>query len=208
MVSLFQVGEPDLDLNDNPEKNNISIDCLTEGKIFISISPFLLLYFLSFHLAVTTSNNDSYQVPDSFLDEIITTVNTFDVKIAIKGKMFSCLREIIVQANRLYISSIKGSKIEDCEEVIDACSSIICNKLEQQSTKYKRDKELSKMSHYVKPETYHVSTYWDFVIRNSSLELKSSTFEYVSIIKTLESLFWFEEYYDAYLKYNHSHEHV
>lgn len=90
-------------------------------------------------------------------------------------------------------------------EILDVTADYLINKIDKFSSKFKRDKIIHRLPNYVELVSKHISTYWDNLPSSSVVVRKESNFEYVSIIKTLKSVFSFKEYRDMYFKYNESH---
>lgn len=138
------------------------------------------------------------------IDEIINSINILNIKITIKNKMFEICENLLLTVSELNKSCI-NAKTDSAIEVIDTCYDFVHNKFKKNSSDARRNNQLNLMTHYVKPLELHISTYWDYVIKKSTIELKSSTFQFVPISETLEKLFTFPKFLKIYLEHNNTH---
>lgn len=96
----------------------------------------------------------------------------------------------------------------------EMCASIVLNKFSEYHSSYKRDKACQLNQNYVNPEEKGVGIRWE--MRNhKSLNgiskiprMQQSSLQYVSITKTLGSLFNSEEFRTMYFNHNNNRNHI
>lgn len=113
------------------------------------------------------------------------------------------LAEHIFDLNKEFV---KNETKEAAEELNEVFGDLVCDKIRQQSSVFKRKRALEKKENYVRPKTLHISKYWEQSSNTKIVELKSSTFQFVPIIQTIRSLFSSERFRDVYFSYNDLHK--
>lgn len=115
------------------------------------------------------------------------------------------IKKLIVSSSQLYKKTLQSDNERQLQpkimEKLDACSDYICSRIDNYTSSYKRDKIVESMSNFIAPTAFHLSTYWNNR-PTGEIELKSSTFQYVSIVNTLEGLFSYSKFSEIYFKYN------
>lgn len=86
-----------------------------------------------------------------------------------------------------------------------------CNQIKEFNTTYKREKKIKNSPYYVEPEEKAIGFKWclvkDTKTGKTSRKYVQSTFQYVPIIKQLESLFADPEFFQLYTQYNSVKKH-
>lgn len=87
---------------------------------------------------------------------------------------------------------------------IDSIDTNISNKIIGMNSSYKRKKYIEKDSLYVKPKTYAIGVRWDGKLK----KFVQCSFQYVSIEKTIKSLFTQRQFHELNFSYNSTKQHT
>lgn len=95
-------------------------------------------------------------------------------------------------------------------EALDMSTNVVCNKLSEYSTYYKRCKMYESSEMYVPPQQLSLGVRWDMgTERGATVSIPTllpCKYQYVPITKTINALFQREDFRNAYLNYNQSNE--
>lgn len=94
------------------------------------------------------------------------------------------------------------------EQALDMSTNLICYKLSEFSTDYKRRQQYESSELYVAPQEFSLNVRWENKTKEgvSMASLVQCKYQYVSITETIISLFRRTDFRDAYLKYSESNE--
>lgn len=185
--------------SNSPPKNSFHINTDDSGKVKISND-------------VSIANEKFSAFVKNFTDEIIKMglpqKNT--------NKIFDLSEKLVKESASLYVGSI-DPKIYDSElkkAVFDSISTAnerICNQIHEMSSQYKRNKQQSKNKIYVATEEKSIGNKWRSKYDSEKIipahDIVQPTFQFVSIIKTIQSLFLQPEFKKQYFDYNESQKH-
>lgn len=128
----------------------------------------------------------------------------------VKNTFHTLMKTLLVEIYAFYHNSIKNNVKPDLDkyvfEVLEVAHDDVLNELRKFDTKHKRNKLCEKNPLFVKPQEMAIGTHWE-TQRKFDLELivpnhKQSSFQYVPITKTLQSLFSRHEFRQSYFDYN------
>lgn len=162
----------------------------------------------------TRVNNKIVLVSNKFnkidvnIDGFVKSILTAGITQAFQTKIIVQLKNIV---NLVAESFSSCESIKDKSEVHSVANSIkehINSKLEKYDTTCKMKKELRRNSLFVEPEEKSIGNKWK-TVRDAHSDLPDhkiiqSTFQYVSIEKSISSLFSQKEFSDVYFAYNDS----
>lgn len=119
-------------------------------------------------------------------------------------RIFSLCKQVVVGCIDLIKQSPKTNN--DAEEILRESKHFVSNQFNQCDTRYKRKKEKMKDAAYVDPREMGIGLKWQTKITPERElpyhYLDQSTFQYVSIVKTIETLFSNEHFYKMYFDFN------
>lgn len=124
------------------------------------------------------------------------------------NKVYALVENLIRKSAEFCVSSINENILDSPSHVVDQAIDLVMNRLSERNTEYKRNKEIESNEFYVAPKEMAIGLRWERakVRRNGRIQsiprLIQCTFQYVSIVDTLKSLFRSNEFSDAYFKHN------
>lgn len=143
---------------------------------------------------------------DCFLD-CLHKVNKMNIKHSDKDTIINICIELINGTTDL---TKKMIAISECEEdSIDLASSYVVKNLKSVSTRRLRENKLKELVAYVAPQEKSIGTKWrsqkKFDSDLTSYQIVQSTFQYMDIVKTLESVFAQPLFVKTYFDFNEQH---
>lgn len=158
-----------------------------------------------------SKNANSYDKFNSVFQKVMVDLDEIKLSAKQKNKVFEILSDILVNYNELRVQTLR----EDYEIVcgnLDSPLNFVKSKIETYNTSYKRNKDLSENPSYVEPVDYGIGTRWEPVLDKETgkrtLCRIQSTFQYVSICKTLESMFAKKRFLDVFNNFNNNVSHT
>lgn len=151
--------------------------------------------------SVATSTCDQFS---SFFDGFVSAITNLKLNDKQTNEVFKNSKELAYQCVSLNDSlrQYSGNSTENTLKFIDS-------KMEHVSSVYKRQKIIEADPLYVAPKEYAIGTRWEMVVDKESgkrfRQSVQSTFQYVSIIDTLKSVFRDTEFLKLYLDFNNKH---
>lgn len=154
---------------------------------------------------------------------LVEFLNTFNISIArmqLKeddtNKVFSLCVDMVKNMRKLNLSLMTEDNKLSPEVALDVTTDLVCDKLSSLDSKYKRKKDFELNEFYVPPKEVAIGTRWEIKKVKSCKTKKiislprriQCTFQYVSIVDTLRSLFRSDDFRNMYLEYNANKDHV
>lgn len=127
------------------------------------------------------------------------------ISIATKNELFEKIIKLVKTSTDLTRELRTKNKNVDPIEIIEHCNDLVCNRLQEYSTKHKREQIRKELRMVVPPNEYHMTTYWDHKTRTDSMQLKSSTFQLLPIVEQIQSIFSCLEFEKKHMEHNQSH---
>lgn len=158
------------------------------------------------------SENKLYNNFDNFFKSYAHKIVNLQLKHNDTNLIFKLTEDLINESFKLYtdIKKIQKENHAFCSSTViaDTCECIKKN-IQKYDSKYKRDQHFKKSIFYVEPEELSIGTRWDNKIgsKGHNVKLIQSTFQYVSIISSIKSLFAQETFRDLYFAYNTGGKH-
>lgn len=144
------------------------------------------------------------------LDRTLSEMNLLDMKHSDKNKMFKLCKTIVEQLGHLSKELIQQENGMSPTSAIDATACLFISKLDNFSTRYKREKRVAKSRFYVPPEEKAVGTriemIFDKIMQVERPRLIQSTLQYISIVRQLEVFFSQKENSEMYFKFQAEHQ--
>lgn len=145
-----------------------------------------------------------------FLQDFSSQINGFAIKQSDLDTIYNLADGLVSAVQSTCLSLIEDSNGFDPSQVLDLTSSLVSNHFDQFKSRYKRDKMFTSHPLYVAPTEIGIGTRFELKKdeKNNSTKPQriQSTFEYVSIVDTIKSLFKREEFKKLYFEYNSQNE--
>lgn len=126
----------------------------------------------------------------------------------VKNSIFILIKDFLAETHVFNTNSLiaKTEPSEHIFEVLEMAHKSVLNEVEKYDTVYKRNKIMERNKLFVEPEVKAIGTHWE-TKRDAKLQKTfplhaQSSFQYVPITKTLESLFRRDEFKELYFDYN------
>lgn len=144
---------------------------------------------------------------DEFLTDFCKRINSMRLQHEQTNSVLQMCTDLVNEIKLLNLSLFNDSNGLNPEQAADMSTALICNKLNEYTTRYKRDKAYSQMNTFVPPEEMMMGIRWDIVRATDSQcaipRLLPCKFQYVSIIKSIESMFEREDFRNEFFKTKH-----
>lgn len=146
------------------------------------------------------------------MDEFLSVLNSDLCGLMLHQKatnlIFKSFIELVKKIEQVNSHLIADDNGMSPEQALNMSTNFICNKLSKYSTDFKRCKQYEASDSYVSPQQLSLGVRWeskksDAVSIPSLIQCK---YQYVSICKTIKSLFQRADFRDVYLNYNQSNE--
>lgn len=124
------------------------------------------------------------------------------------NKVYELIQQLIRNFGKFSVASINASVSGSPSHVVNQATDFVLNHLNERKTVFKRSKHIQSNELFVAPKEIAIGTRWERtkIKRNGRIrtiaKLIQSTFQYVLILKTLESLFKREQFSDLYFAHN------
>lgn len=122
-----------------------------------------------------------------------------------KNKIFDMITELTRAATDMSLAVMNGYNKISTKEALNVTHSFISGKISEINTKQRRNKKTAENRFYVKPEEMAIGCRWETKrIKKGNRKILirqrvQSTFQYVSLLETLQALFRNAEFCDLYL---------
>lgn len=137
----------------------------------------------------TTTTTDVYPLIENAVQSYLDDIENLKLHYNVTNKIIKGFKEFISTTNELAAERINCSQIgSKCSDLIRNISSHMCSEIEKHETRYKREKVMIQSNNYNAPQTISLSN--------------GQTFQFVSMLKTLELLFSDESFKKMYYRYN------
>lgn len=158
--------------------------------------------------------SNKYKNLDDSIDIFIKTILTAGLTQNNQTKIINCLKGVVCGLTEVSLKLFESCEIKEKPIVLNIVNSIqenFKNKIGKFETTFKLKQVLRKNQFFVEPIEKSIGTKWK-TKRNIDCDLPDhkivhSTFEYVPIKKTIESLFMQKNFTDVYFKYNNVEKH-
>lgn len=200
------------------EENTFRIKLTTDGVKMLSVNEKhnndRQINLLSADEGKFTLRKQCFREFDEFFDEFIFDVlNTCETEKQM-NTFFALSIKLVESSQRLglhlFDEQCNQSQLERIEPIMNKCSEYIQKKLNSYKTSKLRLREFKKKPMFVEPEEVVIGMKWktktasDRIIPNHTLV--PTTFEFVSPLKTLKSLFASSEFRNQYFEHNEGNE--
>lgn len=129
----------------------------------------------------------------------------------VKNSVFNLVKELLAETYLFNINSMKNASTPDHLEVLNVAHNAVLNEIQKFDSVYKRDKIQKANKLYVECEEMAIGTHWEMKRDKNSQKAYpnhvQSSFQYVSITKTLMSLFQRDDFKKLYFDYNNEKKH-
>lgn len=144
---------------------------------------------------------------DAVFDDCVKQISEMNLTHSNEDKIYKILTSLFDE-NSILIKNLNGRKQDSA--VIDCATEHVIDKIKGVSTRYRREKLMKKQLNFVPATAKSIDVKWKSKrALNSDLpcyDLPQTTFQYVSIKRTLQSLFAQPEFAKTYFEYNENHE--
>lgn len=148
-----------------------------------------------------------------FISKLHSRITSMNLNQKDSNDIYKLIDGLTQKSKEFYTSLIEENSSVSPSHLLDQSADIILNQLKQQSTVFKRNKKLSENDFYVKPQEIAIGLRWERkkIRRNGRKmwvpRLIQSTFQFFSIVGTLQAIFKSKEFRDMYFQYNSSKTH-
>lgn len=159
----------------------------------------------------TVQPNETYRCLDKFLGTFSEAISNMRLKHKDEDTIYSLVKELISNVSNLLIDGVdkladlKCNKVT-ASEIILRNMELVGHKLQQNDTRFKRQKVVCSNDNYVAPQEKAIGLKWCSKL-NPGSELPShkilqTTFHYIPILDTLKKIFADDHFADHYFKNN------
>lgn len=144
----------------------------------------------------------------TFISKLHSKITSMNLNQRDSNDVYVLLDGLTQKSKEFYMNLIEENSSVSPAHLLDQSADIIRNQLKQQSSVYKRNKGFSENDLYVKPQDIAIGLRWERkkVKRNGRMlwvpRLIQSSFPFVSIVGTLNTLFKSKEFCEMYFQYN------
>lgn len=152
---------------------------------------------------------------DKFLKQFNHTIDGLNIRHKDKDMVFNMCMALVDKSAKLTQTLINENTGFSAHQAVDKVRDVIKNGLSKLNTQYKRDKNYKRNLNYVMPRELALGTRWDMRRDKRTAEciqfipqIIQSTFQYISIVETLRSIFEMDEFRDMFFAHNSESEHT
>lgn len=142
----------------------------------------------------------------------IANVNGLSLTQKQSNAIFKLCGELMKDISDINIQLINEDNKIDANEIVDISSDLVCTQIGSFDSTFKFKANVANSEFYVAPRDIAIGTRLEMKRCKNTLvaipKRKQSTFQYVSIIQTIETLFRRQDFRDAYFEYNHESSHT
>lgn len=150
-----------------------------------------------------------YEKFDDSFNNIVSQINTMTLTEKNKDIVYCVLNNLVDSFHELAVGMLDCSAVD---AKISEARNHVSGKICALNSSYKRKKQLKTHKHYVEPIEMAVGQKWktkhDLQSHLPDHTLSQTTFQYIPILKTLQSLFSQDEFKQIYFQYNSDESHV
>lgn len=158
----------------------------------------------NFRVSFKSAATNACETFSSFFDGFVSSINNIKLNEKQTTEVFKQSKELAHKC-----VSLNNLLCENGEHSVNSTLKFIDSKMDNVCTAYKRQKEVNADPLYVAPKECAIGTRWEMVVDKKSgkrfRQSVQSTFQYVSIVDTLKSVFQDSEFKNNYLKFNNDH---
>lgn len=147
------------------------------------------------------------------INNFISEIDCLNINDSAKNSVFKATTDLISGMSQFFASSLNENSCDTPSFILEQCSDFVCNQIAKNKSSYLRNKRFQTNEFYVAPKECAVGLRWEMkkVKRNGKFRkiprLIQCTFQFVSIVETLTSLFKCKEFQEMYIDYNMNSKH-
>lgn len=149
-----------------------------------------------------------------FLSDFNSKILDLDISESAMNTVFKANEGLVKKIKEFFDTMMKQNTSDSPSHILEQCTDFVCSKLSK-ATNFLRKRDLESNELYVKPKEYALGTRWEMKkvkLRRKKFikipRLIQCTFQYVSIVETVQSLFKSKEFKQLYLQYNSTPNHA
>lgn len=150
-----------------------------------------------------------YEKFDDSFNNVVSQINTMAITEKNKDIVYCVLNNMVDSFHKLATGILDYSEVD---ARISEAKNYVSSKICALKSSYKRKKQLQIHKNYVEPIEMAVGQKWktkhDLQSHLPDYTLAQTTFQYIPILKTLQSLFSQDEFKQIYFQYNSNESHV
>lgn len=149
----------------------------------------------------------------NFISTLHSTVTSMHLIQKDTDRIYALFDELTQKSKELYLTLLEDNSSISSSHILDQSADIIRNGLKEQSSVQLRNKKFFENDSFVKPQEIAIGLRWERKRVNRKgrrvwvPRLIQSTFQFVSIIGTLQTMFKSKEFCDMYFQYNSNNRH-
>lgn len=155
---------------------------------------------------------EGFDVFDEFCDDFRAEMMKLHTTEKNLNTVFHGFEQLILNYNILIKSMIPDHYAKEADYVISTASKCVVDKFKLQNTAKKRRSLIQKDECFVPSKAYGIGLAWSRkmrrVYKKTHYELLQTTYQYVSIIDTLKSLFKNSDFSQNFFEFNENRKHV
>lgn len=150
----------------------------------------------------------------NFVETLTKSIILLNLKESDTNSIFKLCADLIKNVNELNSKLIENENGLNAQQVLELTTDLIRGKVFQLGTSFRRKKDAKSNPLYVAPKELSIGTRYELIKTKKRGEIAQiprliqSTFQYISILETIKSLFRCNEFRDLYFEYNHGRDHV
>lgn len=149
---------------------------------------------------------------DEIFDELIADVLLMQTSEKNIDKIFVAFTQLIEKYNYVIGQVIPSDLLQKLSSVLSSAKDYVVDKMKSRNTAKKRQKLIEKDEYYVTPIDCGIGLQWKSKVECGSdlakHAIEQTCFQYVPMIKTLESIFNNDEFSQSFFDFNRNRKHV
>lgn len=137
-----------------------------------------------------------------YFESVCLSLSTFGITHSDRNAIVSILEKIIEKTNEVYENVFHVLKNDEAENIATKIKNHIHGEIQACNSRYKRDRMIMSSENFVQPYEISLGLRMDIDARKNSLKSVQSTFQYISILETLQMLFMNKDFNSLYIDYN------
>lgn len=149
---------------------------------------------------------DAFAAIDNSISHFTTGISKLRLNHDKTNKIYGLVQDFVTHHNTFIKTLIASGNKMECSQLLDFSSSLVCAKLAEFNSQYKRKKKCEEYEEYIAPKELAVGVRWELAKTKNHLmsvpRLVQCKYYYISIMETLASLFRNNDFRNMYFNHN------
>lgn len=164
-----------------------------------------------FQFSNKTETSNAYEYLSSELNQMYRDLLALNLTHKQTNQVIASNIRLVQATKDAILALIEDDNGYNASQAVDAIVNFVVNRARQNDSQSKRSKKFEKDAAYIAPTEIAIGTRFKMK-KTNDIDIKipqriQSTFQYVSILKTIQHLLDCDEFYDMYMKYNNFTKH-